>query len=146
MRSVLIYTAWSLAGVVVAYFALQFFWRAKGSFRVWKARPRPLFGVRHRPWRGPGRGAAPPLPRVAGPWRGRTPRPDGGAGRPVADAGCAVSIHQGTRERIAAMRVGPRRQWAALAGEVGARSPARDTGRPARVGVWLLRGGDPLRL
>jgi hypothetical protein len=54
MRDVLIYTAWSLAGVVVAYFALQFFWRAKGSYKVWRAGPRPLFGVRHRLWRDPG--------------------------------------------------------------------------------------------
>ena len=38
MNDVLIYTAWSIAGVVVAYFALRFFWRAKSSYRVWKRR------------------------------------------------------------------------------------------------------------
>jgi len=54
MSDVLIYTMWSIAGIVVAYFALQFFWRAKGSYRVWRAGPRPLFGVRHRLWKDPG--------------------------------------------------------------------------------------------
>lgn len=54
MHDVLTYTAWSLAGIVVAYFALQFFWRAKGSYKVWRAGPRPLFGVRDRLWRDPG--------------------------------------------------------------------------------------------
>src|SRR5437868_4266364 len=54
MRDVLIYTAWSLAGIVAAYIALRFFWRAKGSYTVWRAGPRPLFGVRHRLWRDPG--------------------------------------------------------------------------------------------
>src|SRR5215212_10130746 len=54
MRDVLIYAAWSLGGIVVAYVALRFFWRAKGSYRVWRAGPRPLFGVRHRLWRDPG--------------------------------------------------------------------------------------------
>jgi hypothetical protein len=54
MDDVLIYTAWSIAGLVVAYFGLQFFWRAKGTYKVWRAGPRPLFGVRHRLWRDPG--------------------------------------------------------------------------------------------
>ena len=54
MNDVLIYTAWSLAGIAVAYFALQSFWRAKGSYKVWRAGPRPLLGVRHRLWRDPG--------------------------------------------------------------------------------------------
>src|SRR6187402_432957 len=54
MRDALIYTALGIAGVAVAYFALQFFWRAKGSYKLRKAGPRPLFGVRHRLWRDPG--------------------------------------------------------------------------------------------
>lgn len=54
MSEVLSYTAWTVAGVVVVYVALLFFWRAKGSYRVWRAGPRPLFGVRHRLWRDPG--------------------------------------------------------------------------------------------
>ena len=54
MTEVLSYTLWSVAGVVAAYFVLHFFWRAKGSYRVWRAGPRPLFGARHRIWRDPG--------------------------------------------------------------------------------------------
>jgi hypothetical protein len=53
MPELLFYATWGLAGVVMAYFALQFFWRAKGSYKVWKAGPRPLFGMRHRLWRDP---------------------------------------------------------------------------------------------
>lgn len=54
MHDVLVYTAWSIAGVAGAYVALRLFWRAKSSYRVWRAGPRPLFGVRHRLWRDPG--------------------------------------------------------------------------------------------
>jgi hypothetical protein len=54
VRDVLFYTAWSIAGVLLAYAALQLFWRAKGTYRVWKAGPRPLLGARHRLWRDPG--------------------------------------------------------------------------------------------
>src|SRR5215208_6903626 len=54
MRDALIYAALAVAGAAAAYFLLQFFWRAKGSYRVWRAGPRPLFGVRHRLWRDPG--------------------------------------------------------------------------------------------
>jgi hypothetical protein len=54
MPDALSYIAWGLAGVVVAYFALLFFWRAKGSYQVWQAGPRPLFGMRHRLWSDPG--------------------------------------------------------------------------------------------
>ena len=54
MPDLLVYTAWSLAATFVAYFTLQLFWRAKGSYKVWRAGPRPLFGVRHRLWRDPG--------------------------------------------------------------------------------------------
>src|SRR6187401_3271729 len=65
MRDALVYAAVGLAGLAVAYFALQFFWRAKGSYKVWKAGPRPLFGVRHRLWRDPG--DVPRLDMAAGP-------------------------------------------------------------------------------
>jgi hypothetical protein len=54
MREVLSYIAWIAGGVIVAYVSLQFFWRAKGSYTVWRAGPRPLFGLRHRLWRDPG--------------------------------------------------------------------------------------------
>jgi hypothetical protein len=54
MSEVLSYIAWFAAGVIAAYFALQFFWRAKGSYKVWRAGPRLLFGVRHRLWKDPG--------------------------------------------------------------------------------------------
>jgi hypothetical protein len=54
MREDLSYIAWIVGGVIVAYVSLQFFWRAKGSYTVWRAGPRPLFGLRHRLWRDPG--------------------------------------------------------------------------------------------
>jgi hypothetical protein len=54
MHEVLSYIAWIVGGVIVAYVSLQFFWRAKGSYKVWRAGPRPLFGLRHRLWRDPG--------------------------------------------------------------------------------------------
>jgi hypothetical protein len=54
MREVLSYIAWTAAGIVVAYFALHFFWRAKSSYKLWRAGPPPLFGARHRLWRDPG--------------------------------------------------------------------------------------------
>jgi hypothetical protein len=46
--------AWIVAGAIGAFVGLRLFWRAKGSYKVWKAGPRPLFGVRHRLWRNPG--------------------------------------------------------------------------------------------
>ncbi len=54
MTDVLVYAAWSLAGVALVYLGLQTYWRAKGSYKVWRAGPRPLFGMRHRLWRDPG--------------------------------------------------------------------------------------------
>ena len=65
MGEVFSYTLWIAGGIVVAYIALLSFWRAKGSYRVWKAGPRPLLGVRHRLWRDPG--AVPGLDMTAGP-------------------------------------------------------------------------------
>src|SRR4051812_39865989 len=44
----------ALAGVAVAFIGLHAFWRAVGYYRVRRAGPRPLFGVRHRLWRDPG--------------------------------------------------------------------------------------------
>src|SRR3954454_24590727 len=54
MREALSYIAWVIGGIVVTYFALRLFWRAVGYYKVRKAGPRPLFGVRHRLWRDPG--------------------------------------------------------------------------------------------
>jgi hypothetical protein len=51
---VLSYIAWIAGGVGAAFVALQLFWRAVGYYKVRKAGPRPLFGVRHRLWRDPG--------------------------------------------------------------------------------------------
>ena len=51
---VLSYIAWSIAGVAVVFFGLRVFWRTLGSYKVWKAGPRPIFGARHRLWRDPG--------------------------------------------------------------------------------------------
>lgn len=65
MSDVLSYTAWTIGGVVVVYFTLLIYWRAKGSYKVWRAGPRALFGVRHRLWRDPGEVAR--LDMTAGP-------------------------------------------------------------------------------
>lgn len=54
-REVLSYIAYAVAGVAIALIALRLFWRTVGYYKVRKAGPRPLFGVRHRLWRDPGR-------------------------------------------------------------------------------------------
>jgi hypothetical protein len=54
MDEVLVYAAWIVAGTVIAYVSLRLFWRAKGTYKVWRAGPRQLFGVRHRLWKDPG--------------------------------------------------------------------------------------------
>ena len=48
------YIAYAAAAVVVVFVGLHVFWRAVGYYKVRKAGPRPLFGVRHRLWRDPG--------------------------------------------------------------------------------------------
>jgi hypothetical protein len=62
---VLSYIGYIAAGVVGAFVALRLFWRTLGYYKVKKAGPRPLFGVRHRLWRDPGDIEA--LDMVAGP-------------------------------------------------------------------------------
>lgn len=51
---VLSYAAWTVAVIVGIVVGLRLFWRAKGSYKVWKAGPRPLFVARHRLWTDPG--------------------------------------------------------------------------------------------
>src|SRR4029079_14350631 len=48
------YIAYAAAAVVVLFVGLHGFWGAVGYYKVRKAGPRPLFGVRHRLWRDPG--------------------------------------------------------------------------------------------
>jgi hypothetical protein len=51
---VLSYIAWA-AGVAAGLFlGLRLFWRTKSYYKLRKAGPRPLFGVRHRLWSDPG--------------------------------------------------------------------------------------------
>ena len=52
---VLSYIAYAAAGVAAVLVGLRVFWRTLGYYKVRKAGPRPLFGVRHRLWRDPGR-------------------------------------------------------------------------------------------
>jgi hypothetical protein len=54
VSDVLAVVAWMAAVVAALLFGLRAFWRAKGLYKVRKAGPRPLFGVRHRLWRDPG--------------------------------------------------------------------------------------------
>jgi hypothetical protein len=48
------YIASAIAGVAILFVGLHVFWRLVGYYKVRKAGPRPLFGVRHRLWRDPG--------------------------------------------------------------------------------------------
>ena len=64
-REVLSYIVYAAAGTVAVLFGLRLFWRTIGYYKVRKAGPRPLFGVRHRLWRDPG--AVEALDMVAGP-------------------------------------------------------------------------------
>ena len=54
MGEVLSYIAWIAGGIAGGVIGLRLFWRALGYYKVRKAGPRPLFGVRHRLWRDPG--------------------------------------------------------------------------------------------
>jgi hypothetical protein len=45
---------WVVGVAGSAYVALLLFWRVRAWYRVRRAGPRPLFGVRHRRWRDPG--------------------------------------------------------------------------------------------
>jgi hypothetical protein len=51
----MVYVLSIAAGLVLVVIGLRVFWRAKGSYKVRKAGPRPLFVVRHALWRDPGR-------------------------------------------------------------------------------------------
>ena len=62
---VLTYIASAAVAVLLAVIGLRLFWRTVGYYKVRKAGPRPLFGVRHRLWRDPGAVAA--LDMVSGP-------------------------------------------------------------------------------
>jgi hypothetical protein len=62
---VLSYIAYATGGAAVVVLGLRVFWRALGYYKVRKAGPRPLFGVRHRLWRDPG--AVETLDMTAGP-------------------------------------------------------------------------------
>ena len=50
----MVYIVVAVAGTVLVYLCLRFLWRAIGYYKVRKAGPRPLIGVRHRLWRDPG--------------------------------------------------------------------------------------------
>ena len=54
MRQGLTYIAWAAAAAVVVYVGLLLFRRLAFSYKLHKAGPRPLLGVRHRLWRDPG--------------------------------------------------------------------------------------------
>ena len=62
---VLSYIAYAAGGAAAALLGLRLFWRTVGYYKVKKAGPRPLFGVRHRLWRDPGDVAA--LDMTSGP-------------------------------------------------------------------------------
>src|SRR3954452_8617536 len=64
-REVLSYIAWGASAVAAGYLLLRFYWAARGTYKLRKAGPRPLFGARHRLWRDPG--AVERLDMTAGP-------------------------------------------------------------------------------
>ena len=51
---VLSYIAYAAAGAAAAFLGLRLLWRTLSYYKVRKAGPRPLFGVRHRLWQDPG--------------------------------------------------------------------------------------------
>lgn len=51
---ILSYAAWTIAVIAGIVLGLRLFWRAKGSYKLWKAGPRPLSVARHRLWTNPG--------------------------------------------------------------------------------------------
>ena len=70
----LAYLGYAAAAAASAVLGLRLFWRTLGYYKVRKAGPRPLFGVRHRLWRDPG--AIETLDMTAGPGgREQAPRP-----------------------------------------------------------------------
>src|SRR3954468_6333196 len=64
-REILSYIAWGGSGLAAGYLLLRFYWAARGTYKLRKAGPRPLFGARHRLWRDPG--AIETLDMTAGP-------------------------------------------------------------------------------
>src|SRR5687767_4849678 len=62
---VLSYIALAALAVAAVLLGQRLFWRTLGYYKVRKAGPRPLFGVRHRLWRDPGEVEA--LDMTAGP-------------------------------------------------------------------------------
>ena len=100
MSEVLSYIAWIAAGVIAAYFLLQFFWRAKGSYKVWRAGPRPLFGVRHRLWKDPG-----DVPRLD-----MTSGPGGPSQKPLAPF-TFIEEHSGGSQPCLSVRDANGRRW-----------------------------------
>jgi hypothetical protein len=54
IRQALSYIVWTTAVLAAGYVCLLIFWRLSSFYKLWKAGPRPLFGVRHRLWRDPG--------------------------------------------------------------------------------------------
>jgi hypothetical protein len=63
--TLLLWVALGIAGAAVIYACVFLTWRAVGYYKLRKAGPRPLFGVRHRLWRDPGDVAS--LDLAAGP-------------------------------------------------------------------------------
>jgi hypothetical protein len=100
MTEVFSYVAWVVAGIVVAYLSLQFFWRAKGSYKVWRAGPPPLFGVRHRLWKDPGE-----VERLD-----MTSGPGGPAQKPIAPF-TFIEEHSGGSQPCLSVRDANGRRW-----------------------------------
>lgn len=68
------YIGYAAAGAASVFLGLRLFWRTLGYYKVRKAGPRPLFGVRHRLWSDPG--AIETLDMTAGPGgREQAPQP-----------------------------------------------------------------------
>src|SRR3990170_3991869 len=53
-NEVFAYLGYLAAGGGAGVVGLRLFWRTLGFYKVRRAGPRPLFGVRHRLWRDPG--------------------------------------------------------------------------------------------
>src|SRR3954465_13125160 len=100
MAEVVIYVVVAAAGIVLTYAVLKAIWRLVGAYKVRKAGPRPLFGVKHVLWREPPDASR--LDLAAGPGG-----PDGAPQPPFQ----FIEEHQTGSQPCVSVRGGRGRRW-----------------------------------
>ena len=135
-REVLSYIGGAAAGAVVVLVALRLFWRAVGYYKVRRAGPRPLFGVRHKLWRDPGRVEA--LDVTAGP---------GGPSQAPAPPFRFIEEHTTGSQPCVSVHDANGRRWRGSGPGRAATVPGWDRVRPPRgIGRAIRRRRSPQRL